>query len=466
MSRHRTREVVAVLAAIAATSLLISAAPAAPKNSGPSRGAAAVPHLYLSPKGSDSGRCTKARPCASFARAFTVAKAGQVVEVADGYYGSCSQPLSGAKADFVTFRAVRGASPWTTCPLTLESAEHVRFVRLKLDGIYLSGRSQYITLDHVDVTCRDKAPFKLYGPTQLASFSPGPVSASGLYCDAFVKGTPKHFRMIGGSIGPTLADDCVGAVDNSIGYSAPTWIADDLLFDGVTVHGARFRGKAPAGCSEPDLAHTELFYFTAVRNVTVKNSRFYDGGSSADIFITDQGQGVRSQNIVIENNIFDHSVNMPINVSNVEGFRIAYNTFPFGGPGWIAAGTNVSIVGNLGGHNLCPAPAGVATYSYNVWYFDNSTGGSADRCGSTDLTLNSNGSDIFVRMAPGGDFRLRAGSPAVGRGDPNDFPVRDRAGTCRPQGKKPDAGAFEQRPARKSKNASKKAPKATACARR
>ena len=414
-------------------------------------GAPGVPDLYLAPTGSDAGRCTEARPCRSFSRAFALARGGQVVQVANGFYGDCRNPLAGAKTDFVTFRAAKGASPWTTCPLTLESADHVRFTNLKLDGLYIYGESQYITLDHVNVTCRDQAPFKLYGPTELASDSPGPVSSSGYYCDAFVKGTPKHFRMVGGSIGPTLADDCVGADDNSIGYSAPQWIAEDLVFDHVVVHSARFRGKA--GCNTTDVAHTELFYFTAVKDVTIKNSYFYDGGSSADIFITDQDQGITSQNIRIENNIFDRSVNMPINVSNVHGLRIAYNTFPFGGPGWIAAGSNVTIVGNLASHNLCPAPDGVASYSHNVWFLD-STSSSADRCGPTDVTLRSSGANIFVRMAPHGDFRLRAGSPAIGRGDPKSFPPGDRAGTCRPQGKLPDAGAFE-RPAPKPKSKSK-----------
>jgi hypothetical protein len=67
------------------------------------------------------------------------------------------------------------------------------------------------------------------------------------------------------------------------------------------------------------------------------------------------------------------------------------------------------------------------------------------------VALRSSGANIFVRMAPHGDFRLRAGSPAIGRGDPASFPAGDRAGTCRPQGKLPDAGAFE-RPAPKPKS--------------
>ena len=142
-----------------------------------------------------------------------------------------------------------------------------------------------------------------------------------------------------------------------------------------------------------------------MRNVTIKNSYFYDGGSSADIFITDQNQGLLSQNILIQNNVFGRSLNIPIDVSNVEDLKISYNTFPFGGPGWIAAGRNVSIVGNLASHNLCPAPPGVATYSHNVWFLDDPTGGSADRCGQSDVALKSNGDNIFMRMAsPRGDF--------------------------------------------------------------
>ncbi len=440
MFTNRRRIFVLVAVASTLVSVAVLAASAATKHTQ----VTAPADLYLAPGGSDSGRCTRKTPCATFARAFSVARPGQVVDVEDGFYGDCSKPISGKKSDFVTFRAAKGAVPWTTCPLTLQSAEHIRFVNLRLDGIYLYGQSQYITLSGVRVTCRDRPPFRLYGPTELAPDSPGPVTSNDRYCDAFVKGTPKHFRMIGGSVGPTLADACVGADDNSIGYSAPDWIADDLVFDGVTFHGARFRGTAPPGCTMPDIAHTELLYLTAVRNVTIKNSYFYDGGSSADIFITDQNQGVLSRNILIQNNVFGRSLNVPIDVSNVQDLKISYNTFPFGGPGWIAAGNNVSIVGNLASHNLCPAPPGIAAYSHNVWFLDDPTGGSADRCGPTDIALKSNGDNIFVRMALHGDFHLRAGSPALGRGDPASFPARDRAGTCRPQGKLPDAGAFER----------------------
>src|SRR5688500_5768868 len=44
-------------------------------------------HLFLSPKGSDSGKCTRAAPCRSLQRAYRVARPGQIVELAGGAYG-------------------------------------------------------------------------------------------------------------------------------------------------------------------------------------------------------------------------------------------------------------------------------------------------------------------------------------------------------------------------------------------
>ena len=43
--------------------------------------------LYVSPSGSDSAACTSAAPCGSFERAYSVAAAGDVVEIRAGSYG-------------------------------------------------------------------------------------------------------------------------------------------------------------------------------------------------------------------------------------------------------------------------------------------------------------------------------------------------------------------------------------------
>ena len=69
---------VVIAAAVAATLLF----------AGHGGSAATPPSLYVSAQGSDGAPCTQARPCLSFDRAYRIAAAGQVVEVAGGTYGT------------------------------------------------------------------------------------------------------------------------------------------------------------------------------------------------------------------------------------------------------------------------------------------------------------------------------------------------------------------------------------------
>jgi hypothetical protein len=74
------------------------------------------------------------------------------------------------------------------------------------------------------------------------------------------------------------------------------------------------------------------------------------------------------------------------------------------------------------------------TYSYNVWR--------GAQCGPTDLNVASLG---FLNSTPGSfDLHLAAGSPAINRGDPGNYPVADFDGQTRPMGGVPDAGADEK----------------------
>jgi hypothetical protein len=55
---------------------------------------------------------------------------------------------------------------------------------------------------------------------------------------------------------------------------------------------------------------------------------------------------------------------------------------------------------------------------------------------------NKSGDPKFVDAA-NGDFTPGPGSPALDKGDPNDFPMLDFNGNTRPGGAAPDIGAFE-----------------------
>jgi hypothetical protein len=77
------------------------------------------------------------------------------------------------------------------------------------------------------------------------------------------------------------------------------------------------------------------------------------------------------------------------------------------------------------------------TYRYNVGL----------KCHTTDKRVSPPASSSSV-LAPFGwaapgtnDFRLKAGSPAIGAADPNDHPATDRDGFARDG--RPDAGAYE-----------------------
>jgi hypothetical protein len=49
-------------------------------------GTAGTRVVYVSPRGSDAHRCTRASPCKSFDRAYRVATPGQTIELAGGTY--------------------------------------------------------------------------------------------------------------------------------------------------------------------------------------------------------------------------------------------------------------------------------------------------------------------------------------------------------------------------------------------
>ena len=62
----------------------------------------------------------------------------------------------------MVFVAAKGATPTTTCELRV-NAQHLAFNGVDLAGIRVGGSSRWITLRNVDVTCEDRAPFRLYG---------------------------------------------------------------------------------------------------------------------------------------------------------------------------------------------------------------------------------------------------------------------------------------------------------------
>ena len=291
--------------------------------------------LYLSPSGSDSSSCSQAAPCRSFDRAYDLAQPGQTVQVAGGYYDCGS--VTGSKSADVTFQAAPGVSATTTCEMAV-SATHVVFRDLDLAGLRLGGSARYVTLRNVDVTCEDRAPFRLYGSKCSAGL--------------FIAGPASDFAMYGGSVGPTWDSDVDGSPGNSqigIPYGGGPAESKNLLFDGVRFHDNRI---APG-------AHSECLMVGGGNGLIFRNMRF-DNCNIFGIYFTwwnfvSPSYPVAT-NILIENSWFeeplagsgDYAVRFGDYMGAFRDITVRNNSWT----GLLSIGdspkTNVNFIGNVG----------------------------------------------------------------------------------------------------------------------
>lgn len=371
---------------------------------GAAQGRARPPALYIAPAGTDMGRCTAARPCAGFDRAYALARPGATVYVAPGRYGAETiLPRAGRTRPKVVFRPA-GKGPVTVTGELKVAASHLELRDMTLNDLELPREAHDVTLRNI----RNHG-FWMQGPTNI-TFVGGEVTCG--VC-------PFH---------PHIDDG--GAPD----YRPPR----NIVFDGVRFHDWQ--------SASPD-QHTECLQILAGDGITIRNSVFrecataHDGrGATANLHVSWLGNGPKTRNILIENNFFYRSGNTyAIQTGDYTGLRIRYNSVagPIGLFGGWGEGKPVEITGNVMGFDGCklqqsgPGRVSPVVYRYNVL-----DGGTCDR---TDVDAPSG----FVDAKR--DLHLRPDAAAIGRGDPRRFPRSDIDGSRRPKGGRPDAGADEAR---------------------
>jgi len=224
---------------------------------------------YVSPSGSDPNPCTRSSPCASFDRAYLVARPGEVVKVAAGRYGVQSIPDDASKTspDDVVIRPASGASV-TVAGITLgaccssDGADHLTLQDFKSTGPLQGTNMQDVTLEDIDVA-----------HVVIASSQ-----------DVLVRG---------GDIGPCIR----GQGECPLG--AWTMLAvrgagnSNITIDGVALHDYRI--------TRPE-HHGSCLFVLGGRNITVRNSNF-SNCEFFDIQLNEEHDALTD--VLIENNWFE-----------------------------------------------------------------------------------------------------------------------------------------------------------------
>jgi hypothetical protein len=398
--------------------------------------------LAVALNGSDSNPCTVERPCATFDRAYHVARPGQVVAISSGSYPpqTLTPDVTKTSADDVVFEPAQGATVRLDAGLppgaggsglTILGAKHVTFSRLTIVGL----------LTIVPSTRSSTRADTLY-PSDLS----------------FLSGRLDGYFTIRGADGVVFQDMTIGNYTLSdanpriagvpkLGNYEDQPESTNTVFSRVTFENI----VRPPGVR----THAEcLFLDGGVSGLRITQSRFTNC-AVIDIFVY-KGNGRAPSNVLLENNWLDSPRDSN---GNPAGVAINFKQFPpsfpatanwtirfnslrasivfkcFEGAGCASSWRNVVVSSNVAvspsfGSCLPPGAKGV-TFDHNVW--------SGRSCSATDVTAPPG----FLAV-DGFDFRLRPGAAAVGAGALEGRPAFDIDGRMRPRLVAPDAGAVQR----------------------
>jgi hypothetical protein len=380
------------------------------------------PNVYVAVNGNDSTckRASAASPCASFGRAYAIAKGGDVVGVAAGSYPSQSIVAVGAKTAAVTIEPLPSASV-SVQSLSI-AASHVHVV-----GIVASGQGDARGgLDICDTECvpsltdvlvqgfRGKYAFIRASNVTIKGGEYGDF-------DACLAQNPEDgFRLWGGSVVPQPVND---------------------VLDGVTIHDV---GSGEGNTCEGTVHegyHVDCLQTQGGVGIVIRNSLFYNCPTS-DIQAEPFSGAVQS-NWLIQNNVFGPTAccnSIVLTQASPGGdcssFVVRYNVIEKPPNDVYCDGGPLQLYGNIFTANVSSCNRN-SDEAYNVYPARNT----ATCRGKGNRKCNP----AFV--APSADPPNYALLPtdrcARGAGDPTRYPQVDRTGRKRPQGTLPDAGPYE-----------------------
>jgi hypothetical protein len=212
--------------------------------------------LFVSPAGSDTSGCTRAAPCATFERAYSVATPGDIVDVASGDYGKQVIPaLPGRTGPAVELRSAAGAD-------------------VRADDLGVAG-------DEVVIRGMAIAGVGVTGDRTVSGVTLVDIHGKGLWINGV-----RDVTVRGGSFG--------GVADESPVRVGSSPSSHDVTFDGVLFHDARLK---TAG------AHVECLLALDVQGLTIRNSRFR--GCAIFGVLVGHLFGKSPRDVLIERNVFE-----------------------------------------------------------------------------------------------------------------------------------------------------------------
>ena len=361
-----------------------------------------------------------ALPCATFGRAYALAQGGDVVKVRAGAYGPQEIRPAGAKDGPVTIEPVFGAR--VTVASMAIMASHVHLVNVVAGG---SGEGRG-GLDVCDQPCgrglEDVVIRNFHGKYAFIRASNVTVEGGEFgNFDACLPQNPEDgFRIWGGS-----------------GAREP----HNIHVVGVTIHDVRAGADDTCGGTPHAGYHVDCMQAQGGVDVTIRDSVFYDCPTS-DIQAEPFG-GAIERNWLVENNFFGPTscCNSVVLTQASPGgdcstFVVRYNVMQQPVNDVYCDGAPLQMYANIFTSNVSACDQHVVE-SYDVYVRGNTA-----RCRGPG---NRRCDPRFVapRATPP-DYRLLASDRcARGAGDPKRFPLRDITGRRRPQGIRPDAGAYE-----------------------
>jgi len=337
--------------------------------------------LYVSPTGTDSGKCTKSQPCRTFARAAQVAaeQKRSLVVVRPGTYPKQTVPAGNRP---IVFKGDPGAK--------------LRALDNAANGVTFSG---------LDVDAAFAKTLAFHNSGNNASFRNGRIGNVTDEKGALVSGTNFTFDNV---------------VFHDVELTDPN-IHNECLY-AIVVPGMKLRNSTFMRCATMDAFFTYGSWWNplppAYGNVTIENNVF-------------------AHSLKEDNSWHYYSLyigNTANNGGTLSGWTVRHNTFEIAANSDRTTATGTRWTGNIGGWNCVRG----VSYSYNVGDKCGATDKSVQPSASTQTTTAPFG---WVNPAAY-DFRLKAGSPALNVVHASAATKLDRNAKAR--GSAPDAGALER----------------------